>query len=1025
MFGPHPLTQLDLSVLQKHDTYKIDSAGTLATSVLAHPAGQEPPSSNPNLSYPAKNCHIDFFAAQSQALVYQQEEEISEYNFTVSDKPRNLKIKQLRINFDFPRTAHQLRVEQKQDHLALVPPAEQALQRDKPRRQRVKFLAELIIGPTPQRAIRDKDIRSIFKLTTPADDFNRQENKTAVKTAERESLASTACQAIKDNRPAAGTFQKQAPMSQAVQILGCTHAAAAAAPEIRLGEIEQDILPSPGEYRAHIFVDASKVAYGAVVFIMTNIDDELICRNAFSKARVAPMAMLTGEEDPSRPSIPRMELLAAVLGVAIGNFVCQVFDITKEHTFYYSDSSINIARLQKPYQQYSTFVANRLKKVHEGSIAANWRWVPTSENISDILSRGTSLQELAELQSWISGPPFLYSGRMHIQPIRLAHQSLDPELKKSAIHGLTALKGETIVALANSPLRNPLLLRLEQVSKYRRLVRVIAVILRWKVIIADNSYSAAGKKPLSLRYPTDFDFDDCTGLKPPASLDKYRTNDKPFHDHSIRRKGAPTLSHDTCFSSEEYQKSEIKLWLLVQEDDTQIRDTVQILRTQTELPKSSKLSKYDPFIGTDCLLRSRTRLQLPFISEARSNPIIIPKQSHIGQLLVLQIHEDLFHAGHNHCAHVLHSKYRLLGGRQILRAHINKCIICRNLKSSNNFYQPKIDNIKEFRLDSKKVFHATSVDYFGPLHTQHKCGKPKCSHAGIQNVFGLVFTCLSTRYCQIFLARDTKAETFLTHFEELCARFSKPQTLVSDCASYFKAASKMLNKMHDRNKAIDGNKVNWIFSTPVSPHSNGSVEQMIFQIKKKLMRILKNTFLTNSQLTQLFFETASLLNGRPLAAQVAGDNFETITPNLLVFGFDHLELISDAKSTRDNIIDVKNDYIKQLRHRRILLNTIWRSFSHSYIEQMTLREKFRDSSKNRQAKLNDVVLTFDEKRRKSNKLGDQTTSARGVWIIGRLTEIYPDKKTGIVRSAKVLLPDKRSFIRSVRRLAFLENMEPE
>ena len=983
LFGPHTTTILDLSVLEQTSS---------------------------NCTYSASE-HSDTFHASAT-----HEEEVSgEFSPDIFDPdpgPRRLKTRQLRINFDFPREGFGIISElvperHSSDRIAEDDAASdieswhtansetESWQSARPdlSDKRVRFREPLQIGRGFTHNKVDREIKGILK---PCSDFINDSDDFADSPEQHFPAPSKEAAAAEQHNAlnlASAFFS--VPAAAAVSPKKATYDTLIEGGSLAVetafeysDKVEPGFLPLPGEYRCFSFCDASKFATAALTFVMYNHEGELICRNAYSKARVAPLKMLSAEEDPARPTIPRLELISCVQCCEVANFVARTFNIPRKHMYYFNDSAICIARLQNPPEKYSIFVCNRLKKIHEQSIIANWRWVPTQLNAADVLSRSCSLQELLQNQTWISGPSFLYSARLPVQPVRLAHEALshDAELKSNA--PITAT-----VAIANVA-ANPLLIRLQQISKYRRLVRVVCVLLRWKYIAQNRLYSLSRLKPRKLYFPPDASYEDC------------KSEERP-------------LSHYTTFDPLEYHAAETKLWLLVQQSDTLLSQTYQHLQTHSAIDKKSKLWKYDPFVDNG-LLRSNTRVHLPHVSYNRSNPVLIPRQSWVGQLLVLQIHHDLMHAGPNHVTHVLHQGYRAIGGRKEIRAYLNKCIVCRNKK--HVYYQPKMDNLKDYRLNSHKVFEATACDFWGPVYCKHgPCDAPKgtCPHEGVTKTYGLVFTCLSTRYCQIMVAEDTTTQTFLRLFNELCSRFSRPRYLVSDQASYFRSANTFLRKIYNEKFAKEQN-LTWIFATANSAHSNGAVEKLNHIIKTKISTALRSSMLTHQGLQQLFFETQALVNGRPLAASLNGESVELVSPNLLVFGKE-IEFFDDCRSTKNNVLDVKSDFVRQLRHRRILLNSIWKSFSRSYVEDMALRTRFKDDGSPRQAALGDIILYYHVgKKKKDKKLGAaETTSPRGHWLLGRITEVFPDAQ-GIVRKARFDLVGGLSYVRSTRHLAFLE-----
>ena len=57
--------------------------------------------------------------------------------------------------------------------------------------------------------------------------------------------------------------------------------------------------------------------------------------------------------------------------------------------------------------RFQTFVANRLRVIHEGSEIENWRYINTKLNPADNASRGVTSAEVLE-KEWINAPSFLW-----------------------------------------------------------------------------------------------------------------------------------------------------------------------------------------------------------------------------------------------------------------------------------------------------------------------------------------------------------------------------------------------------------------------------------------------------------------------------------------------------------------------------------------------------------------------------------------------------------------------------------------
>ena len=84
------------------------------------------------------------------------------------------------------------------------------------------------------------------------------------------------------------------------------------------------------EMTMHTFVDASQEAYGVACYVgHLYLDGTVSCCLVASKSRVAPLQAV---------SIPRLELMAAVAGLRLGEMVGQVLGIARNEWVFWSDS---------------------------------------------------------------------------------------------------------------------------------------------------------------------------------------------------------------------------------------------------------------------------------------------------------------------------------------------------------------------------------------------------------------------------------------------------------------------------------------------------------------------------------------------------------------------------------------------------------------------------------------------------------------------------------------------------------------
>ena len=82
----------------------------------------------------------------------------------------------------------------------------------------------------------------------------------------------------------------------------------------------------------HNFCDASQLVYGTVTYIrMMNDDEEVLCSFLLSRSRVALLKTL---------SIPRLELMAAVLAIQVDHMLRKELNVLLQETIYWTNSVI-------------------------------------------------------------------------------------------------------------------------------------------------------------------------------------------------------------------------------------------------------------------------------------------------------------------------------------------------------------------------------------------------------------------------------------------------------------------------------------------------------------------------------------------------------------------------------------------------------------------------------------------------------------------------------------------------------------
>ncbi|XP_054706953.1 uncharacterized protein LOC129216761 [Uloborus diversus] len=155
----------------------------------------------------------------------------------------------------------------------------------------------------------------------------------------------------------------------------------------------------------HMFSDASGKAFAACVFLRIECGNEVQIKLVQAKSRVAPLKKDPVTKMKTEMSIPKLELLAAVIGTRLVQNVKTSLNIQNIQTFYWTDSKVVLCWI-KNSGTWKTFVRNRVKEIHLSSSKEEWNFVPSQMNIADIASRGCNAQTLFSL-CWWEGPIWL------------------------------------------------------------------------------------------------------------------------------------------------------------------------------------------------------------------------------------------------------------------------------------------------------------------------------------------------------------------------------------------------------------------------------------------------------------------------------------------------------------------------------------------------------------------------------------------------------------------------------------------
>jgi len=110
-----------------------------------------------------------------------------------------------------------------------------------------------------------------------------------------------------------------------------------------------------------------------------------------AKSRVAS---LKGE------TIPRLELNGALTLAELMNKVATAWRIDCRACYLWTDSTIVLGWINTQCTRLKVYVANRVNQILELSDSTQWKYVNTTENPADIISRGIDVYTLRKSELW-------------------------------------------------------------------------------------------------------------------------------------------------------------------------------------------------------------------------------------------------------------------------------------------------------------------------------------------------------------------------------------------------------------------------------------------------------------------------------------------------------------------------------------------------------------------------------------------------------------------------------------------------
>ncbi|PFX26877.1 hypothetical protein AWC38_SpisGene8468 [Stylophora pistillata] len=394
------------------------------------------------------------------------------------------------------------------------------------------------------------------------------------------------------------------------------------------------------------------------------------------------------------------------------------------------------------------------------------------------------------------------------------------------------------------------------------------------------------------------------------------------------------------------------------------------------LKKASSLTRLDPYIH-EGLLRVGGRLsRADDLPEETKHPIILPRKSHVTNLIIKRLHERLAHAGRGHTLAKLREKYWVTGANAAVRHLIANCVTCRRNRAP--VAEQKMADLPKDRVTPAPPFTYTGVDYFSPYMIKE--GRKELKQ------YGCLFTCLASRAVHIETANSLKTDSFIQALRQFIACRGPIREIWSDNRTNFVGAKTELQQAvyemdnEQIRSRLQQEGTNWIFNPPSGSHMGGIWERQIRSTCKVLTVLLHEhgSRLDDKSFRTLLCEVEAIINSRALTfASSDPDDLNPLSPSNL------LTMKTSVVLPPAGVFQHADVYMRR-RWRRVqyLANLFWTSWKREYLPTLQPRSKWNSPKQN--LAVGDVVLLKDN-------------CPRSVWPMGRVISAESDKK-GLIRT---------------------------
>lgn len=624
---------------------------------------------------------------------------------------------------------------------------------------------------------------------------------------------------------------------------------------------------------------------------------------------------------PLKPiSVPKLELSAALLGARLYEKVRKSLRCTFRNVVFWCDSTIVLGWLRMAPNILKTFVQNRVAEIHELTKDLPWCHVSGKDNPADLVSRGLRLEDLSSSTHWWEGPTFL-------REFSFDSSSLSPNQSfETPAETLAEVRPKALHSLVAEIKFSQSLFPFHRFSQLNRMRRAAAYVLRFI-----NNVRSKGNRQ-------------CGAL----SVDELKCADVML----VR------------FSQMESYADEYKM-----------------IKKNNGLNGKHNLTNLNLFIDNDKILRIGGRLNNSSeFTFDKKHPMLISSTHWFSVLLFRHEHKQLKHAGPQALLYHVRDLYWPVGGRNLARQVVNKCVTCRRFRGKT--LNPIMGNLPKERITPSFPFQVCGVDYAGPVMVLNRKGRGSKLTKGYISLF----ICFLTRCLHLELVSDLSTDAYLLALKRFMSRRGKPSEIFSDNGRNFVGLMNDFTKFLTNCSAeiieyATSQTIKFKFIPPYASHFGGLWEAGVKSCKHHLLRSLGNAHLTFEEMSTALTQIEAILNSRPLSPMSADpQDYLPLSPAHFLIG---RPLTSPACT---DLTEVPTLRLNQYQRVEQIRQHFWIRWAKEYVSEMQTRRKWKENKAD--LKPNTLVVIKED------------NSIPLKWSLGRVITTVPGKD-GVSRVADI------------------------